>query len=160
MVRRVDTPAFQDFLLQLDGSIMSADGKGQDPQHNAGSGQISPEEREAIRQRSAEIGKKLDAVNSRRVSATASRGKSQDSAYGQAFKYIAELVVGVVAGVLLGGFLDKQFGTDPWLLVLFLILGFSAGLLNLIRGAQKAQAENEASQLAAPSVADDGDDDK
>jgi ATP synthase protein I len=159
MVRRVDTPAFQDFLLQLDGSIMSADGKGSGPERNAGTGQISPEEREAIRNRSADIGKKLDAVNARRADASAYRGKSKDSAYGQAFKYLAELVVGVVVGVLLGGFLDKQFGTTPWLLVLFLILGFSAGLLNLIRGAQKAQAENEASQRSAPSVADDGDDD-
>ncbi len=159
MVRRVDTPAFQDFLLQLDGSIMSADGKGQDPQRNAGTGQISPEEREAIRNRSVDIGKKLDAVNARRAGAIASRSKSQDSAYGQAFKYLAELVIGVVAGVLLGGFLDTQFGTGPWLLVLFMILGFSAGLMNLIRGARKAQAENEASQLSAPSVADDGDDD-
>ncbi len=159
MVRPVDTPAFQDFLLQLDGYIMSADGKGQDPQHTAGTGQIGPEEREAIRLRSAEIGKKLDAVNSRRAGATASRGKSQDSAYGQAFKYLAELLVGAVAGVLLGGFLDKQFGTDPWLLILFFVLGFAAGLTNLIRGAQKAQADNEASQLSAPSVADDGDDD-
>jgi ATP synthase protein I len=138
---------------------MSADGKGHDPKQAAGHGQISPEEREAIRQRSAEIGKKLDAVHARRVEATASRGNSQDSAYGQAFKYVAELVVGVVAGVLLGGYLDTQLGTDPWLLVLFLILGFSAGLLNLIRGAQKAQAANEALQRATPSVANDSDDD-
>ena len=39
---------------------MSADGKGEDPKHAAEHGQISPQDREAIRQRSSELGKKLD----------------------------------------------------------------------------------------------------
>jgi len=43
-------------------------------------------------------------------------------------------------------------------LVVFVTLGFAAGLMNLIREAQKAQAEAEASQLATPAVADDEDD--
>ena len=40
---------------------MSGEGNGQQP----GRGEISPEDREAIRQRSQDIGKKLDAVKSR-----------------------------------------------------------------------------------------------
>lgn len=127
-----------------------------------GHGEISPEDREAIRKRSSEIGEKLDAMKSRkaerRQGSFASAGKQADSAFGQAFRLAAELVVGVVAGVLIGGFLDRKLGTGPWLLVLFLMLGFAAGLLNLIRGARKAQAENEALQRAAPSVKDDDDD--
>ncbi len=134
---------------------MSEEDKGRNPQR----GQISLEEREAIRQRSAEIGKKIDAVQAKKAEARRNGGRSQQSAFGQAFKYAAELVIGVVAGALLGGFLDGQFGTDPWLLVVFLILGFAAGMLNVIRGAQKAQAENEALQRSAPSVPDDQDDD-
>lgn len=133
---------------------MSEEDKGRNPQR----GQISPEDREVIRQRSAEIGKKIEAVQAKKAVA-GRNGRSQQSAFGQAFKYAAELVIGVVAGVLLGKFLDGQFGTDPWLLVLFLILGFAAGMLNVIRGAQKAQAENEALQRSAPSVPDDQDDD-
>jgi F0F1-type ATP synthase assembly protein I len=39
-------------------------------------------------------------------------------------------------------------------------MGFVAGLMNVIRAAQKAQAEMAASQLAAPSVADDDEDDR
>jgi ATP synthase protein I len=41
---------------------------------------------------------------------------------------------------------------------LFVTLGFAAGLMNVIRAAQKAQAEAVATQLATPSVADDEDD--
>ena len=133
---------------------MSAEGKGQDPGH----GQISPEEREAIRQRSSDIGKKLDVVNARRAGASIP-GHRQKSAYGQAFRFASELVVGVVAGGVLGWALDRQFGTAPWLMVLLVVLGFAAGLLNVIRSAQKAQAENEASQKAFPPVSDDHDDD-
>ena len=157
MVRRVDTPACQQFPLELDGFAMSADGKGQGPSHDAGDGRISPEEREAIRQRSADIGKKLDAVNAR---LTPIDQRAQGAAFGQAFRYAADLIVGVGVGGFLGWALDRQFGTAPWLMILLVVLGFAAGLLNVIRAAQKAQAENEASQLAAPPVADDDDDDE
>jgi ATP synthase protein I len=133
---------------------MSAEGKGQDPGH----GQISPEDREVIRQRSAEIGKKLDAVKAKQAEAEG-QGRGRQSAYGQAFKFAAELIVGVALGGLLGWALDRQFGTAPWLMVVLVILGFAAGLLNVIRAAKQAQAENEASQLAAPSVAGSDDDD-
>lgn len=129
---------------------MSAEGKGNDPGH----GQISPEDREAIRQRSAEIGKKLDAVKAKRAD-SAGQNRGRQSAYGQAFKFAAELIVGVGVGGFIGWALDRHFATAPWLMVVLVIFGFAAGLLNVIRAARQAQAENEASQLATPSVADD-----
>jgi ATP synthase protein I len=139
---------------------MSADGKGEDPQQAAGHGQISPEDREAIRQRSSELGQKLDAVNAKRADAERAMETARQTAFGQAFKFSAELIVGVVFGGALGWVLDRQFGTAPWLMILLVILGFAAGLLNLIRSARKAQAENEALQRATPSVMDDDDDDR
>jgi ATP synthase protein I len=131
---------------------MSADGKGQSP----GNGEISPEDREAIRKRSEELGQKLDALKSQRaqVERPANRG-SQSSDFGAAFKFAAELVVGVAVGGGLGWALDKQFGTAPWLMIVLVILGFAAGLLNVVRAAQEAQAKNEPLQKAAPSVKDD-----
>lgn len=139
---------------------MSADDKGASPQHSAGTGQISPEDREAIRQRSSELGKKLDAINAKKAEAERQLETARQTAFGQAFKYSAELIVGVGVGGVLGWALDRQFGTAPWLMILLVILGFAAGLLNVIRSATKAQAENEAQQRAAPSVKDDEDDDR
>ncbi|MEQ1719050.1 MAG: AtpZ/AtpI family protein [Hyphomicrobium sp.] len=133
---------------------MSGDGNGQEP----GRGEISPEEREAIRQRSHDIGRKLDAVKSRAKPVEDEASRRRGAAFGQAFRYAADLVVGVGVGGLIGWLLDQQFGTRPLLLILFVVLGFAAGLLNLIRAAQKAQAENEPLQRATPSVADDDDD--
>ena len=131
---------------------MSADGKGQSP----GNGEISPEDREAIRKRSEELGQKLDAIKSQRAKAErpAIQG-SQSADFGTAFKFAAELVVGVVVGGGLGWALDKQFGTAPWLMIVLVILGFAAGLLNVVRAAQEAQTKNEPLQRAAPSVKDD-----
>lgn len=142
---------------------MSATGKDNDPGFGKNSpGQISEEDREAMRQRSSEIGKKLDAVNARRVVATraggAAAGPGQEGSYGQAARYAADLLVGVVLGGVLGWALDRQFGTAPWWMILLVVLGFAAGLLNVIRAAQRAQAENAASQMAAPPVADNEDD--
>ena len=80
--------------------------------------------------------------------------------YGQAFRFAADLMVGVAAGGVLGWALDRQFGTAPWLMVVLFILGFAAGLRNVVRAAKTAQVENEPRQRAAPSAADDDDDEK
>jgi len=133
---------------------MSGDGKGQSP----GDGEMSPEDREAIRKRSEELGQKLNALKAQRAKVEVPAAQQQSrSDFGAAFKFAAELVVGVVVGGGLGWALDKQFGTAPWLMIVLVILGFAAGLLNVVRAAQEAQAKNEALQKAAPSVKDDDD---
>jgi ATP synthase protein I len=135
---------------------MSADGKGSDPRR----GEISPEDREAIRKRAAELGKRLDQVKERRELAEKKgrRPTSDTSGMAQAIKVAAELVVGVGVGAFIGWWLDRQLATAPWLMVLFLVLGFAAGLLNVVRSARRLQARNEAAQRAAPAVREDDDD--
>lgn len=135
---------------------MSAAGKGDSPQP----GEISPGEREAFHKRSEAIGRRLDRVKARRMPNETGNGRARGQAFATAFRFVAELVVGVGVGGFIGWLLDRQLGTTPWLLVLFVALGFAAGLLNVIRGAQKAQAEAQAAQLAAPSLADDDEDDR
>lgn len=130
---------------------MSAAGKGEGPGH----GDISPEQREAFQKRSEALGKRLDVVKARRTPVQTEADRARGEAYGKAFHLAAEIVAGVAVGGFIGWVLDRWLGTAPWLLVLFVSLGFTAGMLNVIRTAQKAQAEAEASQLAAPSVADD-----
>ena len=50
-----------------------------------------------------------------------------------AFRVAGELVAALVVGVAIGWWLDRLLGTTPWLLVLFLVLGFAAGILNVWR---------------------------
>jgi ATP synthase protein I len=47
----------------------------------------------------------------------------------------AELVGGVVAGFILGWLFDRLLGTSPWGLIVFVLLGFAAGVLNVMRSA-------------------------
>jgi ATP synthase protein I len=63
------------------------------------------------------------------------RPTSDSSALGQAFRLSAEFVSGVAAGGIVGWLVDKLFGTSPWGLIICLILGFCAGMLNLMRAA-------------------------
>jgi len=44
-----------------------------------------------------------------------------------------ELVVPLLAGVLLGRWLDGRFGTGPWLLLTGTVLGMAAGFLSFLR---------------------------
>ena len=51
---------------------------------------------------------------------------------------IAFLIIGcVAAGVFLGNFLDNFFGTSPWLLLLFSLLGVAAAFKSIYDLAKK-----------------------
>ena len=47
----------------------------------------------------------------------------------------------IAVGLVLGYFLDKAFGTQPWLLILFFFLGTASGLTSLLRGLSKLNEE-------------------
>jgi ATP synthase protein I len=67
-----------------------------------------------------------------------------------------EMVAGVAVGGFIGWALDRFLGTAPFLMVVFLGLGATAGILNVVRTAKRMQAD--ASVLKnLPSVRDDDD---
>ncbi len=68
------------------------------------------------------------------ASSEADRGATA-SGYARGFRLSSELVAGVVVGAGLGWFVDRWFGTSPWGLTVFLLLGFAAGVLNVMRSA-------------------------
>jgi ATP synthase protein I len=61
------------------------------------------------------------------------RSSSDPSALGRAFRMSAEFVAGVIAGGGLGWLLDRGLGTKPWGMIVFLMLGFGAGIANVMR---------------------------
>ena len=58
---------------------------------------------------------------------------------GQAFKLSTELVSAVVVGTIIGFILDKSFGTNPWLILIFFFVGVIAGIMNVIKSAKNLQ---------------------
>lgn len=55
--------------------------------------------------------------------------------FGQALKLSSEFIAGVAVGAGLGWLIDRVAGTSPWGLIVFLLLGFAAGVLNMMRSA-------------------------
>jgi F0F1-type ATP synthase assembly protein I len=43
------------------------------------------------------------------------------------------LVVATAIGYFFGSWLDKKFGTGPWLMIVFTLMGIAAGFIELIR---------------------------
>ena len=68
-------------------------------------GHISPQDREAFQKRSEDLGRRLDAVKTRREPPPDNTARGH--AMAQGFKIAVELVVGVVFGGLLGWGLDR-----------------------------------------------------
>ena len=60
---------------------------------------------------------------------------------GGAFKLGTELVAAVAVGTIIGFILDSWFDTKPWLIIIFFFLGTAAGILNVIRTANRMQKE-------------------
>ena len=53
----------------------------------------------------------------------------------QAFRLSSEFIAGVVVGAGMGYLVDTFFGTSPWGMIFFLLLGFAAAVLNVMRAA-------------------------
>ena len=68
--------------------------------------------------------------------------EKRGSFMGNAFKLGTELVAAVGVGTIIGFILDSWFGTKPWLIIIFFFLGAAAGILNVIRAANRMQKED------------------
>ena len=70
------------------------------------------------------------------------------SAASQGWRMVIELVAGLALGFGIGYGLDTLFGTMPIFLVLFILLGFVAGVKTMLRTASEIQAKNTAAGAA------------
>jgi len=64
-----------------------------------------------------------------------SRATTDASALARGLRLSSELVAGVLVGGLIGWLLDRWLGISPWGLIVFVLLGFAAGVLNVMRAA-------------------------
>ena len=70
------------------------------------------------------------------------QSEKSGSFMGSAFKLGTELVAAVAVGTIIGFILDSWFDTKPWLIIIFFFLGAAAGILNVIRAANRMQKED------------------
>lgn len=79
----------------------------------------------------------LDKARPRDQSQPAGSGPDTSTSSGMAlaFRLGAEFVSGVLVGALVGWGLDKVLGIAPWGIIFLTLIGFGAGVLNMMRAA-------------------------
>ena len=68
-----------------------------------------------------------------------------------AWRVSIELVVAIGVCAAIGVAFDRWLGTTPWLLIVFMFLGFGAGVTNVYRTAQKITAAAEQAEKTGKS---------
>ncbi|WP_432449320.1 AtpZ/AtpI family protein [Aliiroseovarius marinus] len=82
-----------------------------------------------------------------------------DAAYNQAsfaWQMVIELTVGLVIGFGIGYGLDSLFGTKPIFMVLFILLGFAAGMKVMLGTAAQMQKKAADAQDAQDAAKEEG----
>ncbi len=117
-------------LLQRVGFAMSGDDAGRGSGGGAG-----PDPDGDLSERLKRLETQLDRKRETAPAAGGGSGPSSSGplALGRAFRMSAEFVAGVIAGGGLGWLLDRWLGTSPWGLIVFLMLGFAAGVYNVMK---------------------------
>jgi ATP synthase protein I len=94
-----------------------------------------PDDEAQLSARLQRLGERLSAVSRPSENGSGSRQATDTTAFARGFRLSTELVAGVLVGAGLGWLLDRWLGTTPWGLIVFLLLGFAAGILNVMRAA-------------------------
>jgi ATP synthase protein I len=94
-----------------------------------------PADEAALSARFKRLGERLGSVHPDRPSEGGpdQRPAADPSAIARGFRLSTELVAGVVVGAAVGWLLDRGLGISPWGMIVFLLLGFAAGVLNVMR---------------------------
>lgn len=98
-----------------------------------GEGVAPGHDKQGLDERLDRLNRSLDDRREREAAEAGRSGKG--SGYAQAVKLSSEFIAGVLVGAALGWLFDHWLGTSPWGLIVFLLLGFMAGILNLLRSA-------------------------
>jgi ATP synthase protein I len=109
-----------------------------------GNSDKSPEEA-ALSARLGSLNQRLSEIRDRRrkteqPAGESGNGAARASAMALGFRLSSELVAGVAVGAGIGWGFDRLLSTSPFGFIVFLLLGFVAGVLNVVRSAGAGQS--------------------
>ena len=99
-----------------------------------------PDDRdEGLEKRRAQLGAELASKRAavREDGAGEVRAEVSRKGYAEAMKLSSEFIAAIIVGAVLGYVFDRFVGTAPWGMIILLLLGFCAGVLNVLRSAGK-----------------------
>jgi ATP synthase protein I len=114
-----------------------------------GSRDKSSSDEAALSARLGSLDQRLSKIRDSRKIGTDQSGNEQDTAQARAsamavgLRLSSELVAGVLVGAALGWGFDRLLSTSPWGLIVFLLLGFIAGVINVMRAAGVMSKQSE-----------------
>jgi ATP synthase protein I len=114
-----------------------------------GSRDKSSSDEAALSARLGSLNQRLSETRGSRKIGTDTSGSEQDagqaraSAMAMGLRLSSELVAGVLVGAALGWGFDRLLSTSPWGLIVFLLLGFTAGVINVMRAAGVMAKQSE-----------------
>ena len=120
-----------------------------DGTNNSGNGsrEQSSSDEAALSARLGSLDHRLSEIRDSRKIGTDSSGNEQAqaraSAMAMGLRLSSELVAGVLVGAGLGWGFDRLLSTSPWGLIVFLLLGFTAGVMNVMRTAGVMAKQSE-----------------
>jgi ATP synthase protein I len=101
-----------------------------------------PDDEAALSARLQRLGNRIAQANRSPENGSGPRQTADPSAIARGFRLSTELVAGVVVGAVIGWLLDRWLGISPWGLIVFLLLGFAAGVVNVMRAAGIVRERN------------------
>ncbi|MBN9580726.1 MAG: AtpZ/AtpI family protein [Afipia sp.] len=104
-----------------------------------------PADETALSARLDSLNQRLSEVRKDRQSQTDQSGggaaSANASAMARGFRLSSELIAGVLVGAVIGWGFDRLLSTSPWGLIVFFLLGFIAGVINVMRTAGVANRD-------------------
>lgn len=91
-----------------------------------------------LSERLRKLGDRLGPAEKAGASLPETAGKDQGSdsqSLAKAMRLSSEFIAGILAGFGVGWLIDRLAGTTPWGMIVFLLLGFAAGVVNVMRSA-------------------------
>ncbi|MBO0756257.1 MAG: AtpZ/AtpI family protein [Bradyrhizobiaceae bacterium] len=116
-----------------------------DDARNGGDPNDQSSDEAALSARLRRLGERLDLQRAgpTREAASGAPASSERSGLALGLRLSSELVAGVVVGAIIGWALDHWVGISPWGLIVFVLLGFVAGVRNVMRAAATGNAPTD-----------------
>ncbi len=98
--------------------------------------------------RGDDLDRRLADVNKRLGQDPVSQAKAREegsrkTSFGNAFQLSSEFIAAILVGAIIGYGIDWLLGTLPFGLILFFLLGFVAGVMNVMRAAGELAGQGE-----------------
>ena len=125
-------------------------------------GKISTDERAEFERRLSDLDSRLDKAQDQRPAEDQGDGRGRAMGYG--LRIATDIIASVLVGAAIGWYLDQWLGTQPVMLLIFIVLGLAAGARNVIRTYRAMSAEygtntgEDTDDLSAPKKNTDDDD--